>query len=227
MSQRSSDVPMKGGVTFRFGEITFDAGRRQVFRGPHEIQLTPRAYRLLEFLLARRPQAVSKEEILEAVWSQTFVTEGSLSALVKDLRKALGEDARTPSLIRTVFGFGYAFQGTVQEVEERTPSTHRHRLVWSGTDLLLSEGPNVIGREPPAGIWICHPSVSREHARIVVTEERAAIEDLGSKNGTWRGETAVNGPLPLADGDEVRVGAVRLTYRGPGAACPGKTATYK
>ncbi|MCK6682391.1 MAG: FHA domain-containing protein [Thermoanaerobaculia bacterium] len=93
--------------------------------------------------------------------------------------------------------------------------------------MLLGEGPNVIGREPPAGIWICHPSVSREHARIVVTEERAAIEDLGSKNGTWRGETAVKGLLPLADGDEIRVGAVHLVYRGPGAACPGATATYE
>lgn len=142
---------MKGGVTLRFGEITFDAGRRQVFRGPREVQLTPRAFRLLEFLLTRRPHAVSKEEILESVWPQTFVTEGSLSALVKDLRKALGEDARAPSLIRTVFGFGYAFEGAVHEVEAKAPSAHRHRLVWSGTEMLLSEGPNVIGRPPSAG----------------------------------------------------------------------------
>lgn len=217
---------MKNGATLRFGDVTFDPGRRVVLRGPRPVSLTPRAYRLLEILLSGRPNALSKAEILEAVWPGTYVTEGSLSALVKDLRKALGEDARSPSYIRTVFGFGYAFEGTVHEVAPAEPSATRHALVWSGSEIRLAEGPNLVGREPPAGIVIPHPSVSREHARIDVEGERAEVEDLGSKNGTWRGETRLWGKISLADGDELRVGAIRLTYRGPASCRPGETATY-
>lgn len=227
MSWRTSDVSMKNETTFRFGDITFDPARRLLFRGPREIHLTPREYRLLELLLARRPDALSKAEILESVWPRTFVTEASLSALVRDLRKALGEDARAPSFIRTVYGFGYAFEGTVHEVTLPPPAEHQHRLLWGGTELKLAEGSNLIGREHPAGIWICHPSVSREHARIEVAGERAEIEDLGSKNGTWRGEARVMGRVPLADGDELRVGTVHLTYRGPALRYPGETKTYE
>ena len=113
MSQRTPDDPLKDGPTLRFGDVTFDPARRLVLRGPRPVHLEPRALRLLEILLSCRPKALSKAEILDAVWPGTFVTEGSLSALVKDLRKALGESARSPSYVRTVFGYGYAFEGTV------------------------------------------------------------------------------------------------------------------
>jgi pSer/pThr/pTyr-binding forkhead associated (FHA) protein len=125
-----------------------------------------------------------------------------------------------------VFGYGYAFEGTVHEVAPTSPSSERHALVWSGNEIRLAEGQNVIGREPPAGIVIPHPSVSREHARIEIDGERALLEDLGSKNGTWHGETRLSGRSRLADGDELRIGAVRLTYRGPASCRPGETATY-
>ena len=113
MSQRTPDDPLKDGPPLRFGDVTFDPARRLVLRGPRPVHLEPRALRLLEILLSCRPKALSKAEILDAVWPGTFVTEGSLSALVKDLRKALGESARSPSYVRTVFGYGYAFEGTV------------------------------------------------------------------------------------------------------------------
>lgn len=226
MSQRTSDDPVRNGAVLRFGDVTFDPGRRLVLRGPRPVHLEPRAYRLLELLLASRPRALSKGEILEAVWPGTFVTEGSLSALVKDLRKALGEDARSPTYVRTVFGYGYAFEGTVHEAPPVAPSRERHLLLWGGAELRLAEGPNLIGREPPAAIVVAHPSVSREHARIDVDGERALLEDLGSKNGTFRGETRVAGRTSLADGDELRLGAVHLTYRGPSSRKDGDTETY-
>jgi DNA-binding winged helix-turn-helix (wHTH) protein len=226
MSQRTSDVPLKDAPVLRFGDVTFDPARRLVLRGPRPVHLEPRALRLLEILLTCRPKALSKDEILDAVWPGTFVSEGSLSALVKDLRKALGENARAPSYIRTVFGYGYAFEGTVHEAAPTAPSSERHALVWAGAEMRLGEGSNVIGREPPAGIVLSHPSVSREHARIDVAGESATIEDLGSKNGSWRGETRLSGRVSLADGDELRIGTVRLTYRGPIACRPGDTETY-
>jgi pSer/pThr/pTyr-binding forkhead associated (FHA) protein len=57
--------------------------------------------------------------------------------------------------------------------------------------------------------------VSRHHAQIVVTNGRATIEDLGSKNGTFVGKEPVNSPRPLSAGDEILVGTAALRFRGP------------
>ena len=210
----------------RFGDVTFDPVRRVVLQGRRTLHLGPHGFRLLELLLTSRPKALSKAEILEAVWPDAVVAEGSLSTLVKDVRKALGENARSPSYIRTVFGFGYAFEGTVHEVAPTVPSPLRHVLVCGGEGVRLAEGANLIGRESTAALVIRHPSVSREHARIDVEGDCAFLEDLGSKNGTWLGSAKVEARTTLTDGDELRIGAVHLTYRGPSASPRDGTATY-
>lgn len=66
--------------------------------------------------------------------------------------------------------------------------------------------------------------VSRHHARILVTDGSASIEDLGSKNGTFVAKRIVREPTPLADGDEVGVGSLVLHFRkgyGPGSTQTG------
>lgn len=210
-------------MRLRFGDVTFDSGRRSVFRGPQEVHLSPKAFRLLELLLSKRPDAVSKAEILETVWPDAVVNEGSLAALVKDVRKALGDGAEEPSFLRTVHGFGYAFHGDIHEVSGGASASTRHVLIWGTQEMPLSAGENVLGRERSTGVWVGHASVSRAHARIVVEGERAGIEDLGSKNGTWIGRRRVESRVPLADGDEIRIGEVRLLYRGPAARLSGDT----
>ena len=67
------------------------------------------------------------------------------------------------------------------------------------------------------------PGVSRRHARIVVRGAEAAVEDLGSKNGTFLEDKRVDGPTPLADRDRVRLGHTVLVYRC--ARLPGSTET--
>src|SRR5512135_314191 len=210
-------------MRLRFGDVTFDSGRRALFRGPRRIRLSPKAFRLLELLLSKRPDAVPKAEILEFVWPDVVVNEGSLAALVKDVRKLLGCGADKSSLLRTVHGFGYAFDGQVHEVPDGVPAGRRHVLVWGTQEMPLTEGENLLGRERSSSVWVGHASVSREHARLVVSGEKAEIEDLESKNGTWLGSRRVEGPLRLADGDEIRVGEVRLLYRGPDSGASGVT----
>jgi DNA-binding winged helix-turn-helix (wHTH) protein len=210
-------------MRLRFGDVTFDSGRRALFRGPRQIHLSPKAFRLLELLLAKRPDAVSKAEILERVWPDVVVNEGSLAALVKDVRKALGQGPEGPSLLRTVHGFGYAFDGDVHEVPDGLRASRRHVLVWGTQEMPLAEGENLLGRERSSSVWVGHASVSREHARLVVSSDGAELEDLSSKNGTWLGSRRVEGRLRLTDGDEIRVGEVRLLYRGPGTAASGVT----
>jgi pSer/pThr/pTyr-binding forkhead associated (FHA) protein len=79
--------------------------------------------------------------------------------------------------------------------------------------LPLAEGENVIGRDPSCGVWLDQPGVSRRHARVVVTDDAAEIEDLGSTNGTFVSETAIAGRHALRDADIIQVGSVDLKYR--------------
>jgi len=55
-------------------------------------------------------------------------------------------------------------------------------------------------------------TVSRRHARLLITAEGAVLEDFVSKNGTFRGDERVMSPMALADGDTIRIGSVRLTF---------------
>jgi len=72
---------------------------------------------------------------------------------------------------------------------------------------------NLIGRDPGAVLCLDASSVSRRHAEIVVTEKGVSLRDLGSKNGTFRGETRVSDEVTLSDGDEIRIGTVRVQFR--------------
>jgi DNA-binding winged helix-turn-helix (wHTH) protein len=193
------------------GPVTLDTDRHQVFRGTKPLHLTKKAFQLLELLVENRPRALSKEEIQNALWPKTFVSDTSLTTLVNEIRTLLSETAREPRLIRTVHGYGYAFEGTAPP-----SSASRCRLVWGEREVPLDEGENILGRDPEARGSIPDASLSRRHARITVRGDAATLEDLGSKNGTFVGDERVSGPVPLSDGDTVRLGLVRLLFRVPG-----------
>jgi DNA-binding winged helix-turn-helix (wHTH) protein len=196
-----------------FDEWTFDGDARELVRRSRRVHLSPKAFDLLGLLIASRPRVVSKDEIQDHLWPKTFVSESNLAGLVKEIRAALAEDARAPRYVRTVHRFGYAFSGTaVEAAGAATATPSRNRLVWGSREVTLCEGENVLGRASDAAAWIDSTSVSRHHARILVEGARATLEDLGSKNGTWLRGQRLSAPTLLADGDEIRVGSVRLTF---------------
>ena len=88
---------------------------------------------------------------------------------------------------------------------------------------VLSPGVNTIGREPKSTVCINDASVSRHHARIVVVQGAATIEDLGSKNGTQLNGTRLTQPARLADGDQIALGAIMLTFRNESRTSPTET----
>jgi DNA-binding winged helix-turn-helix (wHTH) protein len=199
----------------RFGEWVFDSLTRQVARGGEPAHLSPKAFQFLEILLERRPGAVSKHDLQEILWPATFVSESSLAKLAAEVRAGLGDDARHPRFIRTVYGFGFAFQADAREEPHAVgtaPRGHTCRLLWDNREFLLSEGEHLIGRTLEALVWIDSRRVSRRHARILVSSEGATIEDLGSRNGTFVGDRRIESAA-LADGDEIRVGPARLSFR--------------
>jgi DNA-binding winged helix-turn-helix (wHTH) protein len=200
-------------VRILFGDFAFDGGSRQLLRGNAEVHLGPKAFTLLDLLLSQRPRAVSKAQVRDAVWPRTFVAESNLTSLLTELRSALGDDAKHPRFIRTVRGFGYSFCGEVQEGEDSCSPETLHWLLWGKQELPLRMGENVLGRGPRATQLLDAASVSRRHALIRVSGAEALLEDSGSKNGTFLRGKKLTGPVPLKDGDEIRLGSIRITYR--------------
>jgi DNA-binding winged helix-turn-helix (wHTH) protein len=96
-----------------FGDCTFDSDARTLQRGAETVRLSGKAFQLLEILLAARPNPVSKTDLFAKLWPDTFVSEANLASLVKEIRAAIGDDARAPRWVRTAHRFGYAFSGPV------------------------------------------------------------------------------------------------------------------
>ena len=201
----------------RFGECVLDSETRELSVGGRTVHLTPKAFELLEILIESRPRAVSKSEIHERLWRDTFVSDGTLTSLLAEVRSAIGDTGPETQLIRTVHRFGYAFSGAVEPETARTPRWPRvafaYRLFWRSREIALEQGENVLGRDPQVGVFIDHTSVSRQHARIVISAKGAVLEDLHSKNGTFLRGSRVETPLRIADGDEIRLGSAPMTFR--------------
>lgn len=202
----------------RFDRFTLDSDRRQLVGDCGAIHLSPKAFDLLAVLVASRPNAVAKEELHARIWPGIFVTDANLSVLVAEIRRALDDRAQQPRYIRTVHRHGYAFCAEAFDLSPAGPgrsadSGRKAWLVWKEHVLLLSEGENVIGRDPNCSVWLDVAGVSRRHARLVVSGDEVVVEDLGSKNGTCVGETPIVGSRPLQDGEVLLIGPAEVQFR--------------
>ena len=200
----------------RFGPFRLDNNTRQLLRDETEVHLSPKAYELLRLLIAARPTALSKDRLMSELWPATFVSEASLSGLVAEIRSALGDRPAHPQFVRTVHRFGYAFSGDATPVTLSSPvlTTGRtHWLVVGTRRIPLADGENLVGRDPQASVWCDQAGISRRHARILIANGEATIEDLESKNGTYVGDTRIAAPTRLRSGDEIRIAGVSFEFR--------------
>ena len=166
-------------------------------------------------LASDRPKVLSKAALQERLWPDTFVAEANLSNLVAEIREALDDPGRAPVWVRTAHGFGYAFCGeaiTLTGARETALDQPTCWLEWGRRRFPLSIGEHVIGRDPDVEVRLDASTVSRRHARLVVTLDGAVLEDFGSKNGTLRGGERVIGSVQLADGDAIHVGSLLVTF---------------
>src|SRR5439155_23580136 len=95
---------------------------------------------------------------------------------------------------------------------ETAPDRPSCWLEWGQRRFPLSIGEHVIGRDPDVEVRLDASTVSRRHARLVVSAEGTVLEDFGSKNGTLRGSERVISPVQLADGDDIRIGSLLVTF---------------
>jgi predicted ATPase/DNA-binding winged helix-turn-helix (wHTH) protein len=92
-----------------FPPFRLDLANDLLWREEQLIPLRPKAVKMLRFLIERPGQVATREEILRAVWSKTVVSAGGLKVCMREIRKALGDNAETPQFIETVPGRGYRF----------------------------------------------------------------------------------------------------------------------
>ena len=200
-----------------FGECVFDSDRRELIRHGSSVHAGPKVLGLLELLLDARPKALTKDQIHNALWSGTFVSDATLTSLVAELRTAIGDEARAGRLIRTIHKYGYAFCGDVAPAAAPEQSdrhaARRCRIVAGDREIALAPGAHILGRSNDAAVFVDDVNVSRHHARITVDDEGATLEDLGSKNGTMLNGAPVAGSTRLADGAVIVLGATVLKFR--------------
>ena len=202
-------------MTYRFGNFLLDSDTRQLFADKAEVHLSPKAFELLRLLIQHRSRALTKAELQDWLWPSTFVGETNLATLVAEIRRTLEDSPNDSRFVRTVHRFGYRFVGTIDDEmpQDRGPGRDvRMFLSFGERRFPLSDGRFVIGRAPEAAIQVDSGGVSRLHAQITVAGREARVEDLGSKNGTFVGGQPVTGARELADGDELRIGPVSLTF---------------
>lgn len=94
----------------RFGSFELDAATRRLTHRGQPVHLTPKAFDLLCLLVDEAPRVVSKGEIYSRVWPNQVVSDATLLGLVKEVRRAIGDDDPDQRLIRTVHRVGYAFE---------------------------------------------------------------------------------------------------------------------
>jgi predicted ATPase/DNA-binding winged helix-turn-helix (wHTH) protein len=138
-----------------FGPFRFDETNECVWEGAKSIQLRPKAYAVLKYLLERPNALVTKQQLLDGVWRDTFVTDAVLKDSIRQLRDALGDDAKAPRFIETAHRRGYRFIAEVTEPSHRSalPESIRNQ----SNSALLNSYPqlgkpfvsslNVLGRE--------------------------------------------------------------------------------
>jgi len=197
----------------RSGRFELDSARHQLRRDGVHVHLGPKAFQLLSLLIEASPRVVAKIELHERLWPRGAVSDATLVALVKELRRALDDRDREHPVIRTVHRIGYAFEPPIERVPPQSMTLAAHWLLAGERRLPLVSGENIVGRAAQAHVWIDHSTVSRRHARIVVAGAEARVEDLASKNGTSVGGNRLAAPLSLRDGDRVTFGQVLFTYR--------------
>lgn len=101
--------------TFRFGEFELLTTRRELRRNGAALPIEPKVYDLLLYLIKNRERSVDKHELQEAIWPDVVVTEASLTRCIMKARKAVGDNARNQSTIKTVHSHGYRFHANVDD----------------------------------------------------------------------------------------------------------------
>jgi len=225
--------------TFALEEWTVDPHRHLVSNGEISVHLEPKAVSVLVCLVENAGRVVSRRTIIDRVWATEFIADSTLTSTVADIRRALGDDPRSPRFIETIPKNGYRLipevsgfnapasptapaaprppmaiiaGGRVQAAEAVAAGPYEHVLCIADREIPLSRTSVTLGRTNDADVQILEPDVSRSHAQIEFGIDTVRIEDLGSKNGTRVNDQGIVGRHELRSGDVIAIGVTTMTY---------------
>src|SRR5438034_7895012 len=140
-------------MRIRLGPFAFDPQSRLLWRDGTEIALPPRVLGVLEVLIDRPGQVVARQDLLNGVWKDAFVTDTSLAEAVSFLRQALGDDPQAPRYIQTVHRRGYRFLAPVTELPDRSLTPDQRFAVSSGARFVSATvNPSVVWELLPLSV---------------------------------------------------------------------------
>ncbi|MCB1049233.1 MAG: winged helix-turn-helix domain-containing protein [Acidobacteria bacterium] len=116
-------------MTYQFEEFAYDPARRVLSSSQTKEVLRPQVGQVLLFFLERAGEVVTKEQLIQAIWGETAVSEQSLNLLISTLRKVLTDDAKNPRFLLTLPQTGYQWIAPVQRVSPTPIPSHRWRMV--------------------------------------------------------------------------------------------------
>jgi TolB-like protein/DNA-binding winged helix-turn-helix (wHTH) protein len=147
---------------YEFGPFRLEPGERKLWRNDEPVALTPKAFDTLVLLVRNSGHLLEKEELVRALWPDSFVEEGNLSNNVFVLRKALGED---PQYIETIPRRGYRFVGAVRQLPSAKKALGEQREFAS--DALTTPAQTLLPQTTPTA----EPGVfagNRKRATVLV-----------------------------------------------------------
>jgi DNA-binding winged helix-turn-helix (wHTH) protein len=211
--------PPRGRIA-RFGVFDLDPRTGELHKRGVRVHLQEQPFQILTLLLERGGDLVTRDELRQRLWSEdVFVAfEQGLNNAVAKIRTALGDSAESPRFVETLERRGYRFIATVEWTSTEPgakPAAPMVHLAVGDQTMAVRDGSHVIGRDPTADLWVSSTLVSRQHARLVVRGGQVTIEDLGSRNGTFVNGVRLTAPVTLANGDDVRLGAVPMVVHIP------------
>jgi DNA-binding winged helix-turn-helix (wHTH) protein/Tol biopolymer transport system component len=156
-----------------FGTFEYDPKRRLLRRDGAEVPLPPRVLGVLELLLAHAGDVVSRQQLIDTVWKDAFVTDTSLAEAVSFLRQALGDDSQAPTYIQTVHRRGYRFVAPVVE----QPEAPRPSLE---PPLAIEPGPSAARR-----LDVAQPTLRPSIANELVPWSIAILSLVAALSAIW------------------------------------------
>ena len=167
---------MSNQTRITFDRFRLDLSNECLWAGSEAIKLRPKVFAVLDYLLGRPGQLVTKDELLEALWPGTFVGDGVLKVVIRQLRDILGDDPKAPRFIETAHRRGYRFIGQIDantQLPANDLDAKRNEGFKSTVQSTIDSVQPVVGRDSALfrlRDWI-EKTLARERHIVFVTGE--------------------------------------------------------
>lgn len=170
-------------MRWAFGDFQLDTNRVEL-RGPEgHVALEPKCFALLELLLQKSPNAVSKDEMFDTIWPGVHVTDASLSTAIRQIRQAIGDTGDRQDFIRTVRGHGFQFVGDIRETAPAQPAFDATQIpaMPSGKPTIAVRPFDLVGHDPS------HQAIAEAiPAELIATLARLRWINVISRGSSFR-----------------------------------------